>query len=242
VLRDLSHEVGLRDCADSTPIHYSDQLDLLASARTPLCLRGELGSCPAPCAGLCHSTEYGRRVGLAVDFLEGKSDDPIPGLIRRMESAAERQEFEQAARFRDRIDRLKDLRRTVREFGAYLRTLRFIYYVPGTVRQDDRRYLIVGGRVRQTLPGSHTLEPEKAPAAGGGEGDHPPSSPLPLASQAEQAMIQVLLQEPEPPPDALSAQDREELFLVSRWFRRHPEELERTLPLPPCGRALPHAS
>jgi excinuclease ABC subunit C len=207
ILQDLSHEVGLRDCPDSTPIHFADQLDLLATTRTPGCVRAELGSCPGPCAGRCDSHGYARRVEEAVAFLEGRSDRPLQRLESRMERAAAAREYERAARLRDQRERLADLRRDLGEFSRYLRSLRFIYRVPGAGDGDGRRYVIVGGRVRLTLP----LAEAK------GEGDR----------------IRTLLRAPDPPPSALSPGEREELFLVSRWFRRRPEELDRTRPLPP---------
>jgi excinuclease ABC subunit C len=214
LLRELATEVGLRDCPDRTPMHLADQLDLLESERTPKCLRAELGSCPGPCAGLCTEDEYRSRVRDAVSFLTGVADTPLDSLSARMDAAARDREFERAARLRDRRERLRMLRDDVREFDRHLRSLHFLYHPVSPGRDAGPSYLILGGRLRMTLsPGHRALDPTSQ--AGG--------------------RLRELVESNPPDPTTLSAGEREELFVVARWFRRRPEELERTRPIPGLG-------
>ena len=76
--------------------------------RSRPCLQYQIKRCTAPCVGLVDEATYGDDVRHAVMFLEGKSEEMIGELVRRMESASHALEFERAARYRDRIS---DLRR-----------------------------------------------------------------------------------------------------------------------------------
>jgi excinuclease ABC subunit C len=210
-LRDLALEVGLRDCPDTTPIHFADQMDLLAPPRTPGCIRAELGSCPAPCAGGCSEGEYRERVRRAAAFLSGGSDELLDGMRRRLAGLSDHREYEHAARLRDRIARLELLRERVGEFERYLERLDFVYAVPGPRGGRTRRYLIRRGRVRLTLSST---------------------------GERLAARIERVLGEPDPGPTALSPGEREELFFVVRWFRQHPKELGRTVPVEEFLRTL----
>jgi len=71
--------------------------------RSRPCLQYQLKRCTAPCVGMIGEMEYARDVQDAVLFLEGKGNQLVENLGRRMEEAAGVLEFEQAARFRDQI-------------------------------------------------------------------------------------------------------------------------------------------
>ena len=75
--------------------------------RTRPCLQYQIKRCTGPCVGLISKEDYGADAGAAMMFLEGKNRSVINTLVARMESAAAGQEYEQAARFRDQISRLK---------------------------------------------------------------------------------------------------------------------------------------
>ena len=75
--------------------------------RTRPCLQHQIKRCTAPCVGLISSDEYAEDVAAAMLFLEGKNRSVIDALVTRMERAAANQEYEQAARYRDQITRLK---------------------------------------------------------------------------------------------------------------------------------------
>jgi excinuclease ABC subunit C len=71
------------------------------------CLNAHIGQCCAPCTGRVSPEEYAERVAQAIEFLTKGSADTMAALQERMEQAAERLEFEQAARLRDRITAIK---------------------------------------------------------------------------------------------------------------------------------------
>lgn len=77
--------------------------------RSRPCLQYQIKRCTAPCVGYIDEANYRADVDAAVLFLEGKNRNVIDGMVRRMESAATDQDYEQAARFRDQISRLKEI-------------------------------------------------------------------------------------------------------------------------------------
>ena len=75
--------------------------------RSRPCLQYQIERCTAPCVGLIGETAYGEDVRHAIMFLEGKSEEMVDELVRRMESASRTLEFELAARYRDQIANLR---------------------------------------------------------------------------------------------------------------------------------------
>lgn len=73
------------------------------------CLNHHIGQCCAPCTGKVDPDAYQERVDEAVDFLTRGSAKTLATLQQRMEEAADRLDFEQAARLRDRIAAIKRL-------------------------------------------------------------------------------------------------------------------------------------
>ncbi|MDR1915410.1 MAG: excinuclease ABC subunit UvrC [Synergistaceae bacterium] len=67
------------------------------------CMRHTLGLCLAPCAKLCGESKYRERVADLIMLLQGKGADLAGQLHKRMDAAASRMEFEEAARLRDTI-------------------------------------------------------------------------------------------------------------------------------------------
>ena len=67
------------------------------------CMRFTLGFCLAPCAGLCGEPDYRERVADLIMLLQGRGADLSGRLHRRMDAAARRLDFEEAARLRDTI-------------------------------------------------------------------------------------------------------------------------------------------
>jgi excinuclease ABC subunit C len=81
--------------------------DTFYRSRTRPCLQYQIARCTAPCVGYVNKDEYQTNVQHAIKFLEGKSGEVIEALIQRMETAASRLEFEQAAMYRNRIESLR---------------------------------------------------------------------------------------------------------------------------------------
>jgi excinuclease ABC subunit C len=75
--------------------------------RSRPCLQFQIKRCTAPCVGFISPGEYAEDVADAELFLEGKASRVIDSLVKRMESASQNLEFEQAARFRDQISALR---------------------------------------------------------------------------------------------------------------------------------------
>ena len=65
------------------------------------CLEYDLKQCSAPCVGFVSEEDYRRNVDEARLFLEGKSERLVKALKERMDKAAEREDYEEAARLRD---------------------------------------------------------------------------------------------------------------------------------------------
>jgi len=79
------------------------------SNRTRPCLQYQIKRCTAPCVGEISREHYAKDVDAAIDFLEGKNRSVIDTFVQRMEQASSERQYEQAARFRDQISRLKEI-------------------------------------------------------------------------------------------------------------------------------------
>jgi excinuclease ABC subunit C len=87
----LSDALQLRDC---------DVPDERLPKQRP-CYRHEFGTCSAPCLNLITPEQYRKAVESACGVFEGRERSALDALQRRMEQAAERLQFEIAARLRD---------------------------------------------------------------------------------------------------------------------------------------------
>lgn len=80
------------------------------------CLNYYIKQCDAPCLGKMKHAEYMDAIHDAVEFIRGGSTDSVQTFTRKMEEAAERMDFETAARLRDRIkaiQRMKERQKVV---------------------------------------------------------------------------------------------------------------------------------
>lgn len=75
--------------------------------RTRPCLQYQINRCTAPCVDYISTEEYAKDVENAALFLEGRNQDVIDRLIKRMEAASENLAFEKAAELRDQVARLR---------------------------------------------------------------------------------------------------------------------------------------
>jgi hypothetical protein len=90
--------------------------------------------------------------------LEGTAIAPVDRVVAGMMAAAERGEFEAAARWRERFEALEWLLGATTRARAAVELLSFVYRDPGS-HGDDRAYLIRRGVVRLSRP--------KRPSSGG---------------------------------------------------------------------------
>ncbi len=86
----------LRTCEDS-----------VFENRSRPCLLYQIKRCTAPCVGLVGEEEYRADVRDAAWLMEGRQDAVLNELTEKMMAAAERQEYETAAVYRDRIQSLR---------------------------------------------------------------------------------------------------------------------------------------
>ncbi|MCG8420970.1 MAG: excinuclease ABC subunit UvrC [Proteobacteria bacterium] len=91
-LRTLNRHFQLRTCTDR-----------VLDARTRPCLQYQIKRCPGPCVFPVAEETYGEQVEDVMMFLQGKNDQLVARLRRRMIAEADNEEFEVAARLRDKI-------------------------------------------------------------------------------------------------------------------------------------------
>ena len=75
--------------------------------RSRPCLQYQIQRCTAPCVGLVAKEQYAQDVSSAIKVLEGRNAEVGEELGRRMETAAQRLDFEEAAQLRDQLAKLK---------------------------------------------------------------------------------------------------------------------------------------
>ena len=84
--------------------------DTVFANRSRPCLLHQIRRCTAPCVGLVTEAEYADDIANAALFLDGRQDEVLEGLGSRMQAAADSQQYERAAMWRDRIRSLKAIR------------------------------------------------------------------------------------------------------------------------------------
>jgi len=77
--------------------------------RSRPCLQYQIKRCTAPCVDLISQEQYAIDIDAAIDFLDGKNQNVVNTFAARMDEASANQDYEQAARFRDQIARLKEV-------------------------------------------------------------------------------------------------------------------------------------
>ena len=83
------------------------------------CLNYHIDLCLAPCCQRVSREEYAEAVNAAMAFLAGRDDAPQKLIEQKMNEAAEREDFERAIFYRDRLEMLKRMReRILTDVGA----------------------------------------------------------------------------------------------------------------------------
>lgn len=133
----------LRDCPEKTKFEYSNQLQLFENPNRPQCIRYELGSCLAPCAGRCCKSEYKSSLNQALDFLEGRDRSVVKQLEQAMQAAAASGQYERAAVLRDRFKSVRWLDRQLHQLRDCKVRLNGI--LPIEARRNRTVWLILRG-------------------------------------------------------------------------------------------------
>lgn len=84
--------------------------DHFFSNRSRPCLQYQIKRCTAPCVGAISAEKYADDVRHSLMFLEGKETMILEELANAMESASDDQLYEEAARYRDQISHLRQIR------------------------------------------------------------------------------------------------------------------------------------
>ncbi len=195
----------LRDCSSKQTMRFTDQLSLFDQEFRPGCLRYEIGNCLGPCVGGCSKASYQAQVRAATSFLNGETDAPLFDLERSMHQAAGNQQYELAQKLRDEHRALEYLYRKLTLLAESRRRCHFVYATQGPQAQSVW-YLILRGEVKGALPAPHsptTFAEYK-----------------PRLKQWQKMLENPLVDNPETHPYTLP--------LVAAWFRKNPQEFERT--------------
>ncbi|MEA2096748.1 MAG: excinuclease ABC subunit UvrC [Candidatus Cloacimonadota bacterium] len=80
------------------------------------CMNFQLGKCSAPCVGNISREEYKKNVTALIRFIKGRNQDVISDLTLRMKEYSSKLNFEEAAKFRDKIGNIQKLNRSKNMF------------------------------------------------------------------------------------------------------------------------------
>jgi excinuclease ABC subunit C len=134
----LNKYFGIRACEEAVP----------GKRRRP-CLEYDLKLCSAPCVGHVGEIEYRENVENALLFLEGKTERLLKNLKERMSGAAERQDYEQAAQWRDLIRTIEFIKERPKVISVALENIDIF----GLAREKDSVCIYVffmrKGKVRE---------------------------------------------------------------------------------------------
>lgn len=95
---------------DMYPIRTCNiDIDRAIKNRIRPCLNYHIKKCVGPCRGSVSKEEYGEMINEIIMFLSGKEENLISILEIKMKEASKNLEFEEAARYRDQINSLRDI-------------------------------------------------------------------------------------------------------------------------------------
>lgn len=94
----LQRAFMLRNCSDS-----------VFAQRTRPCLQFHIKRCTAPCVNMVSREDYAKQVEQARAYLTGKSREIQEQMAAAMQAASDRMDYEEAAKFRDRLRALTSL-------------------------------------------------------------------------------------------------------------------------------------
>jgi excinuclease ABC subunit C len=204
-VRELSDVLGLRDCGTDQRMVFADQHELFQTMqRTPGCIRHEIKKCLGPCVAGCTVAQYDNQVAQARAFLDGSDDGPLNTLRQQMDAASEALQFERASVFRDKLLRLELLREQFARLRFAVETLSFVYDVPGCDGRD-KTYLIRRGVIRAEIDTPRTR----------------------AQRTAMRCLVKDIFGSSEPTGASIPTHEIDELLLLSSWFRKYPDEMER---------------
>lgn len=103
-LRTLQQIFTIRSCK------YNLSPEVIRKGKVQLCLDYYIHKCKGPCQALQSKEEYNREIERIHRFLKGKTDDLVKEIRNEMNLCSEKMEFEEAARYRDKMNTLENYR------------------------------------------------------------------------------------------------------------------------------------
>ena len=120
------HETGVKEIGPFTDATLLRQAFLAVRRIIPFrtcrtlpkraCLDYYLKLCPAPCEGRISQPDYRANVEQVVRLMEGKKEQVLEELQRKMQAASKERRYEEAAKFRDQVAGLLQLEARPRQF------------------------------------------------------------------------------------------------------------------------------
>lgn len=165
------------------------------------CIEFEIKRCMAPCTGHQSKEEYHQIVRQVRQFLEGRDRELLDDLRSRMDAAAEREEFEEAARLRDRLFKIERML----EKQRITQTSATDQDVIGLARQGsavDLQILFVRGGL----------------LIGRKDFFWPHSADVPDGELVHSAIEQFYNKDGQPPREVLVPTDLEDAALIQQWL------------------------
>ena len=144
----------VRNCEEAVP-----------GKRKRPCLEYDLKQCSAPCVGFVSERKYREGVAEARLFLEGKTERLSRVLKEKMARAAEREDFEEAARLRDIARTLETLHVKPTLISVRLETQDIFGYAGEGRAQAVYVFSMRKGKVREAREFEFEEEPERVEAA-----------------------------------------------------------------------------
>jgi excinuclease ABC subunit C len=150
----LTRHFRLRTCQD--PVFRG---------RKRACLEYDLGLCSGPCVGLIPAESYRESVRNALLFLEGRTEELAAVLKARMRDAAEARAFEEAARLRDLLRTLDQVRIKPKAISVGLEDQDIVGYAQAGAERTAHVFLMRAGKLRESrelvLEGDPGASPEE---------------------------------------------------------------------------------
>jgi excinuclease ABC subunit C len=197
----LNRQFKLPDCPTQTVVQFADDRALFPIVDRPLCLRGEVDRCFAPCAAGVSRSDYFAQLARARAFLNGEDDLLLSELDAAMRQAVAQHQFEQAARLHEIRTDLESLRDRLLP-RPYEEPRSFVYRV---ARGRRHAWLLIHG--------GNLLAVRSEPAT-------------PVAAER---WLDRLASLPHAADWPLDDRDAAESRIIRAWFRQRPEELSSAL-------------
>ncbi len=111
------------------------------------CLEFHIKKCCGPCVDKVSAEEYQQLVRDLLRFLEGHTDDVVEDLLSQMKSASEEQDFEKAARVRDRLFNVQKAAEKQVMVGTRSEDFDVVTYVDDEFEAAAHAFFVRNGRV-----------------------------------------------------------------------------------------------